>query len=518
MGKNIKYPIGVQDFEKLISEGYLYVDKTSLIHRLVTTGNCFFLSRPRRFGKSLTLSTIKAFFEGKKHLFKGLKVYDLEKDWNRHPVFLLSFARFDKDKEGSIEGLLENHLSTWEKEYDLPVGVSDYENRFANLLRQAVKITGQRAVILIDEYDSALVTTLENKDRHDHIKSILKPFYTVLKDLDSHIRFAMITGITRFSKLTIFSGLNILNDISLDDEFSGLCGITFPQLKEYFQQGIESLRNSTGLTYEECLQELKDYYDGYRFSVNSPDIYNPFSILNALFKSKLDNYWFASGIPSFIVGRMKHRDIDLEKYLTQNATGSVLMEADNVYISDVAVLFQAGFLTIKAYNPERKLYTLGIPNREVEEGMSRLFLEKFLWQDTLNANAEIFRMVDAIEAGDPDKFLQILKAFFAGVPFELSKGDKEVYFHNAFYIVTNLIGLNVKAEQHTSEGSIDIVLSTPKFVFVIEIKLNKNAAKALEQINTKNYTLPWSAANRKVFKIGVSFSSRTRNIGSWIIE
>ena len=515
--RRVKYPIGVQDFGKLISEGYAYVDKTAILHDLITSNSCCFLSRPRRFGKSLTLSTLQAYFEGRKDLFNHLEMSRLEKDWKKHPVFLLSFARFEKNRQDSIENILEFHLRKWEQEYGLTAEGLDFPNRFANIIEKSANITGQRAVVLIDEYDSALVSTLEDKKLHEHIRSVLKPVYTVIKDCDRFIRFSLITGVTRFSKLTIFSGLNNINDISLYEEYSSICGITSEELDKYFKTGIETLGREIGGTYNETVKQLKDYYDGYHFSKKSPDIYNPFSILNVLKSKSFGNYWYETGIPSIIVERMRNQDLDIERYINPLAPETMLKEADSAYNSDLAILFQAGFITIKGYDRGKNAYRLGIPNREVKEGMSRLFMETFISPDTMKNNALIFDLTDSIRKGDPEGFLNILKGFLAGVPFDLSKGDKEVYFHNAFYIVTSLIGLNVEAERHVSSGSIDIVLSTPDYVYVIEIKLNKKPQDAIDQINSKEYALHWSAGKREVFKIGVVFSSRTRTLKDCVI-
>lgn len=517
-GKFAKYPVGIQDFESIITEGYIYIDKTAILYRMLKGGKYYFLSRPRRFGKSLTLSTLKYYFEGKKDLFKGLAIHELEKDWKQHPVFTLSFARFEKNESNSLEDILNFYLNDWEKQYKIKTPNLNFANRFAAIIKKAYEKTGQKVVVLIDEYDSVLVSTLENPKLHTHIKDILKPVYTVLKDFDQYIQFALITGITRFSRMTIFSGINNIKDISLVPDYNEICGITHNELKKYFQQGINALGIEYGLKYEDTLLELKKYYDGYHFSKNSSDIYNPFSILNALDSKIMSNYWFATGIPSFLVARMHKQNIDLERYMNQSANENILKEADSAYSSDLAILFQAGFLTIKGYDQLQDVYKLGIPNREVREGMSRLFMENYLYPDILQGQSLLLELTRTIRVGDPERFMTLLKSFFAGVPFELSKGDKEVYFHNAFYIVTNLIGLNVEAERHTSSGSIDLVITTENYVYVIEIKLNKKAEEAISQINSKEYTLPWHADGRKVFKIGAVFSSRTRTLRNWIIE
>ena len=517
-GKIVKYPVGVQDFEKLITRGYLYVDKTEILYRLINEGNCYFLSRPRRFGKSLTLSTLKAYFEGKKELFEGLAIYDLERDWKKHPVFLLSFARFEKNEEQNMEKILEFYLSQWEEIYGIEKRDQNFSNRFASIVKTAYETTGAKVVVLIDEYDSALVSTLENRDLHNHIKSLLKPLYTVLKDFDMYIQFSLITGITRFSKLTIFSGLNNLEDISLNKRFGSICGITQKELELNFKEGIEDIGQRYGLDVPTMLNELKVYYDGYHFTEESEDIYNPFSILNVLKSQKLGNYWFTTGVPSFLIERLKNKDINLEKYMNQSTGEEMLKEADSAYTSDLAILFQAGFLTIKDYDLRKNIVKLGIPNREVREGMSKLFMEKFLCPDKQEGQNLIFDLVEFLEKGDPEKFFKLLKGFFARVPFDLSKGDKEVYFQNSFYILASLIGLNVETERHTSQGSIDLVISTSDYLYVIEIKLNKKAQLALDQINSKEYALQWENGRRKIFKIGATFSSRTRTLREWIIE
>lgn len=513
-----KYPIGIQDFRSLIQDGYYYVDKTALIHRLVNNGKYFFLSRPRRFGKSLMLSTLAYYFKGDKELFEGLAISNLENSWKKHPVFHMSFARFNAQKESNLENILEFYLADWEKEYGLQKNGLNYENRFASIIKNAAEKTGEKAVILIDEYDSALVSTLENEKIHNDAKELMKAFYTVIKDLDSHIRFAMITGITRFSKLTIFSGLNNLNDISLDQAYSSICGITSEELEKYFQKGIKDLGERFQLDPSSTLLKLKEYYDGYHFSEESAGIYNPFSLFHALEKQKLRNYWFSTGIPSLIAERMRHKDLDLEKYLNPMASDFTLKETDSAYMSDTALLFQYGFLTIKAYDFANDLYTLGIPNREVKEGMSRLLMEKFLYQDVNEGENRIFEISKTVKEGEPEKLMQMIQSFFAGIPFDMSKGSKEVYFHNAFFILLNLLGLKVEAEKHVAGGSIDILLTTADYVYVIEIKLDKPARVALEQINSKDYALAWQAQDRKIFKIGVGFSSERRTIEEWIIE
>ena len=516
-GENLKYPVGIQDFAKIREDKFIYVDKTDLVYELVNRINYVFLSRPRRFGKSLLLSTIRYYFEGRKDLFEGLKIMDLEKEWEKYPVIHLQLSSFQKDKKDSLFEVLDQQLRFWEDSYGLKKQSSDFSARFRDLIINVKKLTDERVVILIDEYDSPLINTIDQPEIHSSNRGILKSIYTNLKDLDEYIRFAMLTGITRFGKMSVFSSLNNLYDITLDNNFAAICGITHEEVTEYFPQGLHELSLRNDWSKEEGINELKRHYDGYHFAAYSPDIYNPFSILNAFSKKEIENYWFSTGTPSFLVERLKKEDTDLSEFLNQKVQISTITASDSTYNSIVALLFQTGYLTIKGYDSSRKRFTLGIPNEEVKEGLNRLFLKDFLYPHNETGDAWINRLTDCIETGKPDDFLENLRSFFSGVPFDLSKGNKEVYFHNAFYILCNLIGLYVKAEYHTSFGSIDIVMETKDYVYVMELKLDKSAQEALNQIENKEYALPWKYDCRKVFKIGISFSSETRNIAAWEI-
>lgn len=513
-----KYPIGIQDFATIRENGYIYVDKTKIIYELINTASYVFLSRPRRFGKSLLLSTIAYYFEGRKDLFEGLDLAELESNWVKHPVFLLSFARYERENVNSLEFILEQQLSSWEKIYNIGRCDLDFSNRFVNIIQKSVESTGQKAVILIDEYDNPLITTRNNPELHSKNKAVLKSIFTILKDLGAYLSFGMLTGITRFGKMSVFSSINNLYDITLDKQFSSICGITQDELLQNFKIGISELAEENEKTIEEINSELKKYYDGYHFSIKSPDIYNPYSLLNAFSKKNIEDYWFSTGTPNFLVDQLKETDTNLKDFLNQKVVSTTISASDSAYNSLVALLFQSGYLTIKDYESKRKLLQLGIPNEEVKEGLNRLFLKDFLYPDKELGNSRINKILDSIEKGNPELFMENLQAFFAGVPFDLSKGNKEVFFHNSFYILCNLIGLFVKAEYHTSAGSIDILIETNQYVYVIELKLDKSAEEAINQINSKDYDLQWRKDERKTFKIGISFSSITRNISEWIIQ
>lgn len=515
--KSVKYPVGIQDFENLRKDGYLYIDKTDIIYNLVNGGKYFFLSRPRRFGKSLLLSTLKAYFEGKKTLFKGLAIYQLEKEWIKYPVFLLSLARTDAKDPKSVESLLMQQFKLWEKKYGIDKPEENLASRFSDLIIRAHEQTRQRVVVLIDEYDNPLINTINDQEIHDRNLSLLKSIYSNLKDLDAHIKFSLLTGVTRFSKLTIFSGLNNLLDITLDKRYATICGITEDELKENFTEGIRTLGENEGWSYDDTLSGLKKYYDGYHFTSISPDIYNPFSIMCAMTQQEISNYWFSTGIPAFLVEKMKEGDTELEPFLNQKVEDVVLRDIDSARHSTLAALFQGGFLTIKGYEKIFNRYRLGVPNLEVKEGLSRLFLEYFLYPDAVKGTNFIFDMIKYAYDGEIDKFMISMQTFFAGVPFDLSKGSKEVYFHNAFYILTSLLGLKTKAEYHTSAGSIDLVIETEKYVYIFEFKLDGSVEQALAQIEQKRYARGFEDNHRKIYKIGANFSSEFRNLESWQI-
>ena len=430
---------------------------------------------------------------------------------------MLGLSRTASTDPTSVQELLDQHFTKWEEQYGIIEKRGNMAARFADIIIKAHETTGERVVVLVDEYDNALINTLHNRELHDRNQELLKSVYSNLKDLDAHIKFGMLTGVSRFSKLNIFSGLNHLQDITFDTPYSSICGITAQELKDNFEYGIQELSETRKWSMEETFKRLKDYYDGYHFTQNSPDIYNPFSLLNAFNKNKLGNYWFTTGVPSFLVERMKRGDIELERFMNQRVDETILNDIDSARNSTVATLFQAGFLTIKQYDEEWELYKLGIPNLEVRDGMSWLFSEYFLNTGRAEGQNTVINLIQAAREGEPEDFLMILKGFLAGVPFDMSKGSKEVYFHNAFFIISSLIGLKTRSEYHTSDGSIDLLIETGEYIYLFEFKMDSTAEKAMKQIEDKNYTLPFESDGRKIFKVGVNFSSEKRNIDSWLI-
>ena len=511
------YPIGIQNFEKIRKGGYCYIDKTAWIYQMVKTGSYYFLSRPRRFGKSLLLSTLEAYFQGKKELFQGLAIEQLEKDWTKYPVLHLDLNARKYDKEESLLQELNKHLEKWEQEYDSPYADRAPEERFYWVIQKAFEKTGQRVVVLVDEYDKPMLQTIGNEDLQEKYRNALKPFYGVLKSLDGYIRFALLTGVTKFGKVSAFSDLNNLNDSSMDRRYVELCGITESEIHRDLEPDLYELSESQGMTYEQTCQELKERYDGYHFTYNSVGIYNPFSLLNTFYKMSFGSYWFETGTPSYLVKLLQRDHYDLQRLAHDEATSDMLNSIDSASRNPLPVIYQSGYLTIKGYDARFDLYRLGFPNREVEEGFIKFLLPFYANRSAVQSPFEIQNFVNEIEAGDYNAFFRRLQSFFADTPYELIR-DLELHYQNVLFIVFKLVGFYVHVEYHTGQGRIDLVLQTDKFIYVMEFKLDGTAEAALQQINERQYTRPFESDPRELLRIGVNFSSETRNIEKWIVE
>lgn len=515
MSKKI-YPIGIQNFESLRRDGYFYIDKTDLIYQLVKAGRYYFLSRPRRFGKSLLISTLEAYFQGKKELFKGLAMERLEKDWIAYPVLHLDLnARNYEDKNSLLEELNKN-LEVWERAYNSPYADRAPEERFYQVIRLAYEQTGQRVVILVDEYDKPMLQTIGNEALQNQYRNILKSFYGVLKTMDGCIKFALLTGVTKLGKVSVFSDLNNLNDLSMWNKYDEICGISDKELHDNLEPEMHEFAAALGMTYDEFCEELRRYYDGYHFAHNSIGIYNPFSLLNAFDRKAFGNYWFETGTPTYLVELLKRNQYDLERMTHVETDADVL---NSIYGDEepIPVIFQSGYLTIKGYDKEFGLYRLGFPNREVEEGFIRFLVPFYTRFNKIEAPFEIQRFVRELRACDIDAFFKRLRSFFADTPYELVS-ELELHYQNTLFILFRLLGFYTKAEYHTSDGRIDLVVQTDKFIYVMEFKLEGTAEEALQQINEKRYALPFESDGRRLFKIGVNFSNKTRNIEKWIVE
>lgn len=512
----MKYPIGIQNFEKLRQDGYLYIDKTGLVYSLVQTSNCYFLSRPRRFGKSLLISILEAYFLGKKELFKGLAIEKLEQEWTVHPVLHLDLNIEKYDSIDNLTDILNVNLKLWEQTYGSNDAETSVSLRFAGIIRRAYKQTGRRVVVLVDEYDKPLLQSIGNKALQEEFRNTLKPFYGVLKSLDGCIRFALLTGVTKFGKVSVFSDLNNLDDISMNNQYATLCGITEKEIHTNIEEGIWSLASAQNLSYEETCVKLKEMYDGYHFTSDSEGIYNPFSLFNALKNKTFGNYWFETGTPTYLVELLKRNRYNLKDMTETVSSADVL---NSIYGDDepIPVIYQSGYLTIKGYNPRFKTYRLGFPNKEVEEGFMNFLIPYYTPIKKEKTAFSIENFVEEIERGDIDSFFRRLQSFFADTPYELVR-DRELHYQNVLFIVFKLIGLYVKAEYHTSQGRIDLALQTDKYIYVMEFKLEGSAEEALRQIEEKQYALPFASDKRQVFQIGINFSSQTRNIEKWLVR
>ena len=514
MGK--LYPVGIQNFESLRRDGYFYVDKTAKIFELARTGRYYFLSRPRRFGKSLLISTLEAYFQGKKELFEGLAMEGLEKEWKRYPILHLDLNTEKYDTAEALDAKLELALTEWESLYGSNPHEKSLATRFEGTIKRAAAKAGERVVILIDEYDKPMLQAIGDQGRQDAYRSTLKAFYGALKSQDGNIKFALLTGVTKFGKVSVFSDLNNLEDLSRNPGYTDICGISGEELLRDFSDDIQELAAANGQTFEQACDQLKTDYDGYHFCPDSPGMYNPFSILNTFKSRRYGSYWFETGTPTYLVELLKKSNYDLEEVSHVETDANIL---DSIFTDDnpIPVIYQSGYLTIKGYDKRFGIYTLGFPNREVEEGFMNFLLPFYANVNKTSSPFEIKKFVTDVESGDIDGFMERLQSFLADCPYELAK-DIELHYQNVLFIVFRLAGLYTKVEYHTSRGRIDLVLQTDSYVYVMEFKLDGTAEQAMQQIEDRQYALPFAKDSRKVYSIGVNFSSETRNIDKWIVK
>ena len=526
--QNMKLPIGIQDFESLRIDGYAYIDKTEHIYRLVSEGRYYFLSRPRRFGKSLLLSTIKSLFLGKRELFAGLAIDKKEDwDWAVHPVMHLDLNTEKYDKPETLYDRINLFLEENEQIYGKREAERSLGTRFEGIIKRAYEKTGQRVVILVDEYDKPLLQAIGNRELQDEYRGTLKGFYGALKSMDGCIKFAMLTGVTKFGKVSVFSDLNNLRDISLDYDFHSICGITEQELLSYFPTQIDALAERSKLTREECIEKLRRMYDGYHFDEDSPGMYNPFSVLNTFQTRKFGSYWFETGTPTYLVELLRRHYYDLEEMATSEVTADVLNSIDAESTNPIPVIYQSGYLTIKGYDKEFQMYRLGFPNQEVEEGFIKYLAPFYLDNREERSVFDIRSFTSDVREGNAEQFLSRLKSLFASAPYDSVKGDKENHFQNMMWVVFKMMGFYSQTEYRTSDGRIDLLIETPQYRYIMEFKLDGTAEEALQQIKDKNYQLQffgdslttsngWGGA--KTYIIGVNFSKETRTIDKWIIE
>ena len=518
----MKYPIGIQSFDRIIEDGYVYIDKTDMVYSLVHEGSIYFLSRPRRFGKSLLVSTLKNYFLGRKELFKGLKIDRLEKEWKVYPVFHVDFNGSNFTKQGILENRIASYVSDWEKQYSLEAGdiETDLGNRFMKVLKAAHEQSGRRAVVLIDEYDKPILDVLDvDKHLEEEHRNILKAFYSVFKGADEHLQFVFLTGVTKFSQVSVFSGFNQSKDISMHNKYEALCGITQEELDATFREPVESMAEAYHCSYDEMRDRLKAQYDGYHFSDRLTDVYNPFSLLNAFDAQRISDYWFKSGTPTYLIRLLSHTDEQMD-----DITGKFYAPKEFIdYKADVEqplpMIYQSGYLTIKAFDMDFNLFLLDYPNKEVKEGFLTMVASKYFDNgDKINPwvrEATIF-----LRKGEVDNFRTGLTSFLASIPYTMrrkeNERERERYFHYTFYLLLRLLSVyTVYTEKVQSQGRVDCVVETPQYVYIFEFKLDGTADEALRQIEEKGYVREYASDNRKLYKIGAVFSSETGTISDW---
>ena len=502
------YPIGIQTFERIRKEDKFYVDKTEYIYRMThTDGTYFFLSRPRRFGKSLLVSTFKSYFEGKKELFEGLAIEKLEKEWNEYPVLHFDLSKGKHMEKAQLEEYLGYLLEDYEQKYGIENHRNGNNNRFNDLIEVVYWKTGKQVVVLIDEYDAPLLDVAHEKEKLDELRNTMRNFYSPLKGNESMLRFVFLTGITKFSQLSIFSELNNIKNVSMDEPYAGICGITKEEMLTQMSDDIDALAEHLELSREETIQELKDHYDGYHFTWPSPDVFNPYSLLNCFADGRMDDYWFGSGTPTYLINMMRKYEFlpaDLGETIE---VGKKDFDAPTETMTTIVpLLYQSGYVTIKGYDKPTKLYQLALPNQEIRVGLYGSLLPHYLMDKSAKANTTIAKMSVLVKKGDMDAAFCLLNDFLETVPY-CDNTHYEGHWQQTLYIMFALLtNYDILVEQHTAKGRIDITMETADTIYVMELKFNKSAEEALAQIEAKHYADAFKMSGKKVVKIGLNFS------------
>ena len=522
----MKYPIGIQSFDQIIEDGYVYVDKTDLVYKLVKEGKIYFLSRPRRFGKSLLISTLKSYFQGKKDLFKGLAIDKLETEWSEYPVFHIDFNGVYFDKDGELQKRIMGYVETWESQWGKDPFNEEIGMRFAYVLKQAHAKTGKRAVVLIDEYDKPLLDVIDTGNKgvlngeetklEDIHRGMLKALYGVFKLADSDLQFVLLTGVTKFSQVSVFSGFNQPDDISMSGKYEALCGITKDELLSVFDEPIHELAAKLRRSYEDTVELLKKKYDGYHFGDEMIDIFNPFSILNCFNKLQLRNFWFASGTPSYLVRLLAHCNENINELVGKYYDASQFIDYKADVEQPLPMIYQSGYLTIKDFNERLYTYKLDFPNEEVRNGFIDAVASGY-FKGNQSPTAWIIDVTTSLEKGDTAKFEKLMTSLLSSISYRFQRKQDQIecerYFQYTFYLIVKMLGFyNTVAEKETSEGRIDCVVECPDYVYIIEFKLNGSAEAALNQIDEKGYAKPYAADSRKVIALGINFSSEKGTI------
>ena len=514
------YPIGMQTFSEIREEDFLYIDKTEYIYRMThTSGKYFFLNRPRRFGKSLLVSTMQSYFEGKKELFKGLAIEKLEKDWTEYPVLHFDMSGGKHMELEQLELYLGYILKDQEKKWGINEPRIGANNRLIDLINTAYEKSGKQVVVLIDEYDAPMLDVAHEKEQLDVLRNIMRNFYSPLKYSEAKLRFVFLTGITKFSQVSIFSELNNITNVSMDDEYAGICGITKEELLENMSDDIDMLADALGYSREMMIAKLKENYDGYHFSKKSPDVFNPYSLLNCFSKKELGAFWFSSGTPTYLINMLRQFGVLPTDIAPTEAVSSSFNAPTENLKTITPLLYQSGYVTIKEYDPETRIYTLDIPNKEIKVGLFDNLLPNYV--DGVSAergNVAIAKMALLIGKRNMDGALHLLQDFLGTVPYCNVTNYEGHYQQMLFIIFTLLTNYLVDVEVHTPRGRVDIVLLTKTDLYVIELKLNKSAQAAMQQINLKNYRQRFALCGLPITKVGINFDSTQGTIEDWVIE
>ncbi|MFN8494119.1 MAG: AAA family ATPase [Caldilineaceae bacterium] len=506
-------PIGIQTFQKVIEGGYLYIDKTQQIYELIRTASgVYFLARPRRFGKSLLLSTLEEIFLGNKALFEGLWLYDSPYTWEKHPVIRIDFSLFQVKSAEELKHSMKTHLNWIADQHQVSLNDGEYHEQFVELLR--LLTVEKQGVVLIDEYDKPLIDNLDNLAEAQRIRDVLKGFYTVLKSMDAYLRFVFLTGVSKFSRVGVFSGLNNLEDLTMQPKFATALGITQTELTANLGGYIEAFAEQANLSPEALVQQIQHWYDGFCFAAGCENVYNPFSTLLVLKHQRFANYWFESGTPTFLVKLLKERDYPVEQLqqLKLEEISFSTYELENLAI--IPLLYQTGYLTIKAYDPVRRLYTLSYPNFEVENAFVTWLLDAFSESTNGLTTGHLWQLIDALQANDLDEFFDVLQVFFAQVPYNLHL-KQEKYYQTIFYLIFTLIGLRISAEVTTNRGRIDAVMELAEAIYLFEFKLNSSAQAALAQVKRSKYYERYRRQGKPLHLVGVNFDSQQREVSEW---
>ena len=512
-----KYPIGIQDFKTIRTDGYFYADKTALMYKLVKGGQYYFLSRPRRFGKSLLVSMMYYYFRGEKDLFHGLAIEQLEHEWKTHPVLHLDMNAEKYTTADALVSILNRNLRLWEQQYGCANQNDTLAGRFTEVIRNASEQTGQKVVILVDEYDKPLLQAFGNPGLMEDFRATLKAFYGVEKSMGAYIQFAFLTGVTKFSKVSVFSDLNNLTDITMDRRYAEICGITEGEIRSCLDTEVGELAEACGMSKADCYAKLKRNYDGYHFEHGTTGMYNPFSLLRTLDSQAFKDYWFETGTPTILAETLKKTNYNLEQLTQDEVTADLLGSIDSIETNPLPLIYQSGYLTVKDYDEEFQSYHLGFPNLEVERGFTRFLVPYYTTLSSQQGPSFIANFVKDVRAGRVEQFMQRLDTLFAGGDYQIA-GDAELYFQNALWVIFKMFGLYTEVEHHTSDGRIDMLIKTSQYIYILEFKVDKSSDEALQQIEDKQYAKPFEHDGRTIYKIGVNFSSKTCRIDEWEIE